>query len=136
MLSSCLRHRHTCGMHRHMGKNNFKKLLHSRKLILKVYIMIARYCKFVSFQEGKVGSNRHTSVKTTQRVIIILLDVEKSFNKGQRPFMMNRPKETSNRRNVCQHKGYGQHTYSHLYTQWKRLIFSSKIRRKTQVLPL
>lgn len=71
-----------------------------------MYIVIIHYGQ-VCLIPGRQGwFNIHRSVKTTQNIIIILLDVDKSFNKVQHPFMMNSLRET-HRRDVCQHsKGY------------------------------
>ena len=69
--------------------------------------------------------------------MIISIDLEKSFNKIQYPFMLKKKKNLSRkwkRRNLPQHnKGHVQQTHrKHYFQWWKTESISSKIRNKKE----
>ena len=67
--------------------------------------------------------------------MIISIDAEKAFDKIQHPFMIKKPLESRNRRNIPQHnKSYIWQTHSKHYPQWWKIeSISPEVRNKTRV---
>jgi hypothetical protein len=81
---------------------------------------------------------QHINRSKAKHHIILSIDVEKSFDKIQHPFMIKALKigiENKDRRNVPQHnKGYIQQTYSQHYTKWKTTeTIPTKVKKETRI---
>ena len=109
---------------------------------IQQYIKKITHHNQVGFIPGTQGwYNIHKSINVIHHInkrkdknhIIISINVEKTFDKVQYPFMIKNTQQSGSRGSIPQHnKGHILETYGQCFTQWaKTKSFPTKIRNKT-----